>query len=537
LSLASGWLNRFHFPERSLFWTVLMSNHYYPNSFDSLLFADSKLISRSSTSINSSVISRSLPDSSHETELELLSVSEAEAISGGSASPLEKPSDPSSPPSATPPRRNLETVQPATQNTEWSPTLQDVLDQPPSNLPSRLILAGLLFSGIFAAWAWFGRIQEVSRAEGRLVPQGEVYKVQPVVQGEIAQIAVEEGESIQAGQVIAVLDDRLAEAEIDRLKQSLVTYQLQLNETQGLIERTRSELDTRRAIAQAELRAQEVAINQTAIKAAMNREILQQFEARTIAYESRLSRLQPLAEAGAVAQEFIFEAEQALQEQHITTTRNQGELQQAMAEVQRLQAEMAQRKAQGQQSELESQQQLQQLQMEMTQLRAKISETDNLLKAATTKLEQMYLYAPVAGMVTSLAIRNIGEVAQPGQTIAEIAPSHAPLVLAATLPNREAGFVHKDMPVQIKFDAFPYQEYGIVTGKVISISPDVEMDEVRGAVYRVEIALEQNKMRPANQAITFKAGQTASAEIITRQRRIADVLLDPIKKLQEGINL
>lgn len=469
--------------------------------------------------------------------MELLSLSEAEAVFGGSASPLEKPSDPSSPPSAKPQRRNLETIQPTPQSTEWSPILQDVLDQPPSNLPSRLILAGLLFSSIFAAWTWFGRIQEVSHAQGRLIPQGEVYKVQPVVQGEIAQVAVEEGELIQSGQVIAVLDDRLAEAEIDRLKQSLGTYRIQLNETQGLIERTQLELNTRRAIAQAQLQAQEMAIHQTAIKATMNREILEQFETRTTAYESRLARLQPLAETGAVAQEFIFEAEQALQEQYMTATRNQGELQHAIAEIQRLQAEMAQHKAQGQQSELEAQQHLQQLHIEITQLQAKIVETETLLKAAATKLEQMYLYAPVSGVVTSLAMRNMGEIAQPGQTIAEIAPSHAPLVLSATLPNREAGFVHKGMPVQIKFDAFPYQEYGIVTGKVVSISPDVKMDETLGAVYRVEISLEQDKIHHTEQTISFKAGQTASAEIVTRQRRVADVLLDPIKKLQEGINL
>jgi hemolysin D len=475
-------------------------------------------------------------------ELVFLASSEADAIYGGHVSPLEKPSAKLSPhppptPTAKPLERNGVLVESARGQAEWSAELQNVLDQPPSSLPSRLIAAGLLFSCIFAAWAWFGRIQEVSRAQGRLVPQGEVYKVQPAVQGEIAQITVEEGAAIEAGQVIAILDNRLAEAEVDRLTQSLASYQLQLIETRGLIDRTRSELDIRRVIAQAELQAQSVAINQTVIKAATQQQMLEQLQSRTVAYQSRLTRLQPLSEVGAVSQEFIFEAEQALQEQQLALTQNQGDLQQSLSEAERLQAELTQRQAQGQQSQLETQQRLQQLAVELTQLQAKISETETLLKAADTKLKQMFLYAPVSGTVSSLAVRNIGEVAQPGQTIAEIAPSDAPLVLSALLPNREAGFVQVGMPVQIKVDAFPYQEYGIVSGSVVAISPDAIVDEKLGLVYRVEIALEQKTIHHVDQLVAFKAGQTASAEIVTRQRRIADILLDPIKKLQEGVNL
>jgi HlyD family secretion protein len=110
-------------------------------------------------------------------------------------------------------------------------------------------------------------------------------------------------------------------------------------------------------------------------------------------------------------------------------------------------------------------------------------------------------------------------------------------MLSAVLPNRDAGFVREGMDVQIKFDAFPYQDYGIVSGTVTSISPDTKVDEKLGAVYTVEIALESSSAIAA-QRMQLKAGQTASAEIITRQRRIIDIFLDPIKKLQQGgINL
>ena len=127
---------------------------------------------------------------------------------------------------------------------------------------------------------------------------------------------------------------------------------------------------------------------------------------------------------------------------------------------------------------------------------------------------------------------------QSGQTIAEIAPHNSPLILSALLPNQEAGFVKTDMPVQIKLDAYSYQDYGTIPGKIISISADTESNEELGAVYRVEIELERDYVTENHQAIKFKPGQTATANIIIRQRRIIDVLLDPIKQLQkDGINL
>jgi HlyD family secretion protein len=106
------------------------------------------------------------------------------------------------------------------------------------------------------------------------------------------------------------------------------------------------------------------------------------------------------------------------------------------------------------------------------------------------------------------------------------------------LPNQEAGFIKLGMPVQVKLDAFPYQDFGVVSGKVTSISPDAKTDERLGPVYRVEVALDRNYVAANQQTIPFKAGQTATADIIIRRRRIVDVLLEPFRQLQKGgINL
>lgn len=474
----------------------------------------------------------------------ITSVSESEMVSvrGGSVAPSDPPPRPQTGSQAIEQRSTSfsTSATSATSDTGWSPALQTMLDQPPSTLPLRVMLAGIAFCGAFGAWAWFGQVQSVSQAQGRLVPQGKVYKVQPVTQGEVIRLAVEEGQHVDAGETLAVLDPRLAEAEVNRLQQSLVSYRFQLLQTQGLVDRTRSELDTRKAITVAEIRAQEAAIAQAQTVISTHYQTLSQRQGEMAAYEARLARLQPLATEGVVAQEQLFEVEQAIREHQRINVQSRGDLQQAVEEGDRLQAELMRRQAEGQRSELETQQRLQQLEVELAQIQAKIVETENLLQAAQTQLSQTHISAPVSGTVTSLNLHNTGEVTQPGQTIAEIAPDGAPLVLSAMLPNREAGFVQEGMSVQIKFDAFPYQDFGIVPGRVVSISPDAKLDEQMGAVYQVEIELSRSSVdgTEEGQAIEFRPGQTANAEIVTRQRRIMDVILEPVKKLQQsGLNL
>ncbi|MBD3884480.1 HlyD family efflux transporter periplasmic adaptor subunit [Phormidium tenue FACHB-886] len=432
------------------------------------------------------------------------------------------------------PQSSAAPASPKTLPAYWSTSLQTILDQPPSALPRNLVMGGFAFCCILGAWAWFGQIHEVSRAQGRLVPQGEVYKIQPVTQSEIAQIKVREGQSVKAGQVIAELDNRLAVAEVERLEQSLAAYQLQLIQTEGLIDRTRLEAETRQAIAAAEVQAQAAAIAQAEAKAATYEKTLPQLQAESAAYEARLARLQPLVMEGAIAEDHLFEVEQVLRQRQQAMTQSQGDLEQAFAESDRLQAGWIEKQAQARKSALEAQQKLQQLKLEATQVQAKITETETQLRAAQTKLKQMALHAPVTGTITALKIRNIGEVAQPGQTIAEISPAGAPLVLSALLPSREAGLVETGMKVQMKFDAFPYQDYGMISGKVTSISPDAEVHEQLGAVYKVEVALDRHAVTHNQQTVLFKPGETASAEIIVRQRRIMDVLLDPFTQLQKG---
>jgi hemolysin D len=458
--------------------------------------------------------------------LATLSESEARAIRGGVASPEAIAPLPASVSSSMPAFTPTQPPSP-----HWSLPLQNMLDQPPSSLPWRLAVAGVLFCSVFGSWAWFGQIQEVSSAAGKLIPKGEVYKVQPTAQAEVVRVLIREGETVKAGQVLAELDRRLINTEIEGFKESIQADQLQLLQTQTLIDRTQLEIQTRQAISAAQMQSQVAAIESAQMDTNTYQQLLTDLQAEMNAYQNRLDRLQPLVNEGAISQDHLFEVEQSLRQRQQAVTQNQGDLQKNVASIEQLQAKLAETKAEGQQSQLETQQKLQQFKIQVNQLQSKIAATENALKSAKTKLESTFIYAPVGGVVTALKLHNIGEVTKPGETFAEIMPQGASLILSASLPNQEAGFVKEGMPVKMKFNAFPYQRYGTVSGKVVFVAPDATIDEQLGSVYRIEVALDRSN---SNQQSLLKAGQTATAEVVTRQRRIIDILLDPLKRLQKS---
>ncbi|WP_019504764.1 HlyD family efflux transporter periplasmic adaptor subunit [Pleurocapsa sp. PCC 7319] len=483
----------------------------------------------------------------------------------------------------------------STEIVRWSTSVHTLLDQPPSVLPQRIILGGTVFFFAFVAWAWFGQIEQIGKAYGKLIPEGETYKIQPVELGKVIEVTVEEGQEVKAGQVLVELDTELANKEVERIEQMLHAYRMELSQKQDLLAKATLESQTnatiaaaassahrsaialerekaqtiRRLLAQQDIEGEAYRQRQTRLSptSQIAQERLNQLQAQIGYYQERVERIKPLVEQGAISQEFLFQAEQelrqtqqqipqsqlqdvnnvseqifqadqALRDIEARITQQQGELASTVQEIGRLQIELAQKQAEEQRVKLEAQQRIKQFELEIAELKGKIAETQTLLASAQTKVNQKYFKAPVNGIVSSLEIKQPGRVVQAGETVAEIAPQESSLILSAMLPNEKAGLVKEGMPVQVKLDAYPFQDYGIIPGKVTFISADSKSDQQLGEVYQVEIMLEKDHVIDNQQPIKFKAGQTATADIIIRRRRILDVVLDPIRQLKDdGINM
>ena len=157
------------------------------------------------------------------------------------------------------------------------------------------------------------------------------------------------------------------------------------------------------------------------------------------------------------------------------------------------------------------------------------------IAAAELTLQHTTLTAPVSGIITTLSVHGSGEVVQQGQTIATIAPTGVRLVVEAQLPNKDIAFIEKGLPAKLKFDAFPFQDYGVVEGTVIDVSPDAQVDKESNSFYKVTIAPRKPEITAKAKNVPLRRGLAVSAEIITDRKSILSLLLEPFRKLKNDV--
>jgi hemolysin D len=145
-----------------------------------------------------------------------------------------------------------------------------------------------------------------------------------------------------------------------------------------------------------------------------------------------------------------------------------------------------------------------------------------------------------------LPIDREGAVIQPKQLIAEIASNINGLVFKGEIPANQSESlrsspgsqtgINPQKDVKLKFDEFPFESYDIVRGKLTWIAPNSKIVQVAPGVnvasYDIEVQLVQACVKHEGACLPFRSGQPATAEIVIRNRRIIDFILDPFRKLK-----
>ena len=187
---------------------------------------------------------------------------------------------------------------------------------------------------------------------------------------------------------------------------------------------------------------------------------------------------------------------------------------------------------------LKTDQQLKEIQSQVVALKSEIDRSRAQNNFLTRQLKKYTIEANSDGTIFELPINREGAVVQPKQLIAEIASNTSGLVFKGEIPATQSeslrsSSIQKD--VKLKFDEFPFESYDVVRGKLTWIAPNSKLTQfpqgAPTASYDIEVKLSQSCIKHENNCISFKSGQPATAEIVIRNRRIIDFILDPFKKL------
>ncbi|MBX9669189.1 MAG: HlyD family efflux transporter periplasmic adaptor subunit [Candidatus Obscuribacterales bacterium] len=170
--------------------------------------------------------------------------------------------------------------------------------------------------------------------------------------------------------------------------------------------------------------------------------------------------------------------------------------------------------------------------VEIKKNRIKLVQLHGSTKKAKYNLNQNELRASIAGIVTKISLRGERQVVKRGETLLTLVPENAKLICQARLSPRDIGFVRKGQPAKLKLDSFPFQDFGVIDGKVIEIEAHTTSSEDKDSepFYKLKIQPKQNWLMAQGKRIDFTSGASLTAEVVLRQESVLDIVLSPMKK-------
>ena len=477
---------------------------------------------------------------------------------------------------------------------DWSASTRETIETLPRISLRAILYLLLMIATIAVPWTIFAKVDQIATAQGRLEPKGKTISLDAPVSGTVIAINVKEGEEVIPGQTLLQLESQLINSQLQQERQKVVVQQNQLSGLnllknqqllalrtqeqeskaqelvrQSLIDQAQQNLDALKASYSSQIAEKDAQLEQAreAINARKSAHKLARIRQATA--KERVTRYQEAFQQGIIARERLLEAEQMIKEAQENIAQTGSEIaqaearyreqqnssdklqQQITAEIQQAELRLEEQKRSYEslvQSNylaiLKSQEEIKNTESQIIVNQGNMATINSSIKGLEFQLQQRTINSPVTGTVFQLPIQKPGAVVQASQMLAQIAPRDSPLILRAQITSRESGLITTGLPVKLKFDAYPFQDYGVIPGQLTWISPDSKTSktvsktstatEKQTDFYEIEVELERNYVQVKNRQVLLTPGQTATVEIVIKQRRLIDVFLEPFRSLQKG---
>ena len=447
------------------------------------------------------------------------------------------------------------------------PAALEIVETPPSPIGRAIVAIIVVLFCVALVWSWWGTIDIVASATGKIVPSGRTKIIQPFETGVVRAIRVQDGQAVKAGDVLVELDPTVNAAERDHLQNDLLAEQLNVARLRAALATgddhagdfvAPAGADPILVSTQRQLLLNQVTEHRAKIAALARQQAQKEAEQATIgATIHKLEAMIPVVQQRVDIRKTLMERElsskityyeilQLLVEQQEELRVQNSHLHEAEAAVAAIRETRGQAVAEYRRS----------LSDELTKAEQKVSGLIQDLIKAERKTTLQRLAAPVDGVVQQLAIHTVGGVVTPAQALLVIVPSDSRLEIEAMVSNRDIGFVHAGQQAEIKIDTFNFTRYGLLHGDVLNVSQDAiirdqpqdrtgnrrlgaqnDSSEPKGQElnYSARISLDRTKMQVDDRMVDLSPGMAVTVEIKTGARTILSYLLSPLLRYQQEV--
>lgn len=342
-----------------------------------------------------------------------------------------------------------------------------------------------LFLAVFL-WVWLGEIEIIINAKGVVRPASNISTVRSVIGGNLERINYREGQTVTAGELLFKIDTTLLESQ----KNNCLQKKSLLQETVRFLNRF------------------ETAVSYGAYPLSAGES---NYQNRFLAYQYKYQQLSSLA----LKAKNTYQTEEKLGVEGTTPNR--------LAEL-KLEADSAETNLNQFKSET-----LANLKTELQDYQEQILQLDNELLEVEDKIRQSQAKAPISGVVQTVQKYNPGDYVTAGSELIKIIPdTNSTLRMELVVQNQDIGNLKIGQKTKYRFPALPYQEYGIVSGKIITLAKDTQTQN-NELIYYGEASLDQTQLCDRKgHAAAIKAGMSSEVEIVTRKTKLLYWLLNKL---------
>lgn len=425
--------------------------------------------------------------------------------------------------------------------TEFLPAILEVTETPPSPTGRLVMWSVLILVVVALAWSFLGHINEVAVAAGKVIPSGQIKTVQVKNKGIVKEINVEEGQMVQEGDVLVVLDPTTTSADYDSLKKRAAYYRLDL-------QRLTAELTQQPFVPEEDpdLEPHDLAA-EMALYQSRTSDYRTQRQSRVDVIEQKIARLQ----ATQATYEKYADVLAIEQEKEVRLTELSE--QNAISEFQLLEQQSRTIEyAKNAQSELDS---LNSIKAEIAEAQQNLANVDasyhkdimtamveakkeyytvtEAIKKAEEDSRMSVIYAPISGRVYNLNIHTLGGIVTDAQPLMQLVPEDAKLEFEVYADNKDIGFVKVGQEAEVKVETFNFQKFGMYKAEVQEISADAvnePTDQQKHMKYKLLLDPTSNDINVYGEPAKLEVGMNVSAEIKIKEKRIIDFFLDPFRR-------